>query len=93
MTCAAGWDFVVALFGTAVGCWLAVRWAPPQAGSLAPQLVRTLLRSVWVLVVVAVGIGMLDRSPAAVTGGALVGWAVVGAWSERPRSPRRGRNG
>jgi hypothetical protein len=87
-----------ALTVSALGCLaisLAVPVPPAPFGRhLARRVVRILARAVVVLGVLAVGVGPLEGEPAALTAGALGGWAVAAgreAWQMARHGERSAR--
>ncbi|MDQ7008579.1 MAG: hypothetical protein Q9Q40_15265 [Acidobacteriota bacterium] len=77
-------DALAAAAASGFGCLLVARVAPVPCGPFEAHMggrARRLLgRTVVVLTVVGVSVGLLGRSPEATTVGALVGWLVPSAW-------------
>jgi hypothetical protein len=90
MSWAQAFEFLAAMIASAGGCWLMARGVTPRPDTLAPQMLRTSARVLWVLLLITLGIGVMKRTPWAITVGVLAGWAAAGAWSEALGVPRKG---
>lgn len=90
MSWAQAFEFLAALIVSAVGCWLVARGVTPRPDTVAPQMLRTGGRLLWVLLLITLGIGVMKRTPWAITVGVLAGWAAAGSWSEAQGAPRKG---
>lgn len=82
-------------FGSALlGCWAVNRavdryFGVAPAESLTPQWARMIGRLLVTLTLLAVGVGLLGKTPWAITAGTLGGWLLAGSWKEaRRRLPR-----
>lgn len=77
--------FAVCAAGTYAIAWMFPLSSDPQT-FFARRLMRMAARSVWVFVLIALGIGVAGRDPLAVTMGVILGWLVIG-WTDAKRKP------
>ncbi|GEM_PF-6615270 len=71
--------------------WLVPLRLEPFARYMGGRVIRFIGRMILVLVVVAIGVGVLKRSPGAVVIGSVLGWALAGGLEAWRQSRWRGK--